>query len=986
MSIFSSCQPRLEVRQGELNDAIFAADFGDLIAGRSADVYADPAKFFGNTHPAQNLKDVAKAVFSRLANPKDAGLTLRLSTGFGGGKTHTLMTLWHLGRSVSDAALGSEILPPDLRPSKVTTIALDCGKAGVPDFNTHAAASTHSLWGELFYQLGEAGGTGGGAKALAALGAADAPEASPNAKQLDAVLPEGPILFLIDELVIYMAKLSERGQGNLLGFLNLLSSVVSNRPETVLVVTDPGQQAVYAQQSQRIAQQLEDCARDLEEIFGRKMSSIDPIGDESAKVIVRRLFGKVEPEAARKTAQNYSDLFKRVSAADSRLLPTGGANPPSSPAYKKAIEDCYPFHPRLLKTAEERLGAMASFQKSRGVLRLFARIIRDVWNNQTACDLISAGDVNWADKDIQADLLNRLQKDRFTAAIRADITGHATDLDGGHRGIHVRSASALLLESLDTTNSTSGLDAPELALAILRPEDAGPEPGEALDRLIGVCWHTYPMAGGRGWQFRTEPNVMRQIDEMRGKIAPDDAAARIRAEVQQYFSGAIFKLASWPVQANQVPESADLQLALCTDTKHATNIVTFSDDRDPLSPVPRGFKNALLAVAPSESKWAGALEKAQRLMAAEKIKKEHATGAQGKQVLEQIDRLEPDLRKQFFLHGYRAFDQVVLSGRTPLQLEEQYMVPEAQVLQRPSGQSLLRKFLQEKSLLFDVSDGIAPDYFVDKILPGATPVAGESEAFTAKSIHERILAAPGLRLIPDADVIRATILKSVEAGKTVVCFADGTAFDKEGSVVGVPGHRRRTSSRITSTFSLDDSVRVSLAETDAAKGWLAENKSESGGGKDGGNSGGSGGPTPPPPPASQVTVTTWSAILGYAGTRPLLKLELRAPAPAVAATLATLAQPLGADSLTVSVTLSGDAKDGGSVHFAANDLKLNHPTKPLQIAQTLFNSLTDGCGYEATVILSFKGGRSGLHPALENLQQSASPDVKPIGVFDKPSA
>ncbi|AKC83089.1 hypothetical protein IMCC26134_10435 [Verrucomicrobia bacterium IMCC26134] len=988
MSIFAACQPRIEVRQGELNDAIFAADFGDLVAGRAPGVYADAAKFFGNTHPAQNLKDVAKVVFGRLANTKETGLTLRLSTGFGGGKTHTLMTLWHLGKNSGSPSVGSDVLASSGRPANVTTIAVDCGKAGVPDFNSYSDASPKSLWGELFYLLGEATApNGGGAKALATLGAADHPEASPNAKQIEAVLPAGPILFLIDELVIYMAKLSERGQGNLLGFLNLLSAVVSNRPQTVLVVTDPGQQAVYSRQSQRIAAELAACAKNLEEIFGRKMTSIDPIGDESAKVIVRRLFGSVDQAAAQSTAQIYSDLYVRVAAADSRLLPTGGATPPTSPGYKKLIADCYPFHPRLLKTAEERLGAMDSFQKSRGVLRLFARIIRDVWNQKADCDLISAGEVNWSDKDIKSDLLERLQRDRFTSSIKADIEGHALDIDGGKRGVHTRAASALLLESLDTANSSSGFDAPELTLAILRPDEAGPEAGEALDRLIGVCWHTYPRPGGSGVQFRYEPNITRQIDEMRNKIDTDDAASRVRSEVQQYFGGSVFKLAAWPAHASQVPESADLQLALCASEKTATVVVSYSDDRDPSAPIPRGFKNALLAIAPSAVKWAAAVEKAQRLLAAEAIKKEHGTGSAGKQVLEQIERIEPDLRKQFFLHSYRAFDQVVLAGRGTLQLEEQFMVPEAQVMQRPNGQAGLRRFLEEKKLLHKSTDAIDADLFVTKVLPGATPMPGQPDAFTAKAVHERILSAPGLRLIPDADVVRSTILKAVEVGKVVVRFSDDRAFDDKGSVEGVPGHRRRSANKLSSTFALDDAVLVALSGSASAVAWVAEDKPDTKGGGGTPPPGGGGGlPPPPPPPPSQVTGTSWTAILNYAKVRPLLTLELRAPTPAVAATLATLAQPLGADSLTVTVTINGDAKDGGSVNFSAERLKLNHPTKPLQMAQTLFNSLSDGCHYEATVTLEFKGGRAGLHASLENLQQSASADVKPTGVFDKPTA
>lgn len=113
MSIFRGCQPRIEVRQGELNDAIFAAD-----------VYADAEKFFANTHPVQSHRDVVKAVFSKLSNPEESGLTLRLRTGFGGGKTHALMTLWHLGKSAG-SSLGTELLPSEGRPSAVTTIAVD---------------------------------------------------------------------------------------------------------------------------------------------------------------------------------------------------------------------------------------------------------------------------------------------------------------------------------------------------------------------------------------------------------------------------------------------------------------------------------------------------------------------------------------------------------------------------------------------------------------------------------------------------------------------------------------------------------------------------------------------------------------------------------------------------------------------------------------------------------------------------------------------
>jgi predicted AAA+ superfamily ATPase len=102
MGVLTSCKPRKEVLKGDLNDAIFAADFGDLIDGTAPPVYRDPKLFFQNTHPAVPLCSIARRVFERLANPKEAGAFLRLSTGFGGGKTHTLTAFWHLANNIGD--------------------------------------------------------------------------------------------------------------------------------------------------------------------------------------------------------------------------------------------------------------------------------------------------------------------------------------------------------------------------------------------------------------------------------------------------------------------------------------------------------------------------------------------------------------------------------------------------------------------------------------------------------------------------------------------------------------------------------------------------------------------------------------------------------------------------------------------------------------------------------------------------------------------
>ena len=98
--IRETCALRSEVLKGDLQDALFAADFGHVIEGRAAEVYQKPTEFFRNTHPAAPLKKVITTIFERLADPNEAGGVIRLSTGFGGGKTHTLIALWHLAEHI----------------------------------------------------------------------------------------------------------------------------------------------------------------------------------------------------------------------------------------------------------------------------------------------------------------------------------------------------------------------------------------------------------------------------------------------------------------------------------------------------------------------------------------------------------------------------------------------------------------------------------------------------------------------------------------------------------------------------------------------------------------------------------------------------------------------------------------------------------------------------------------------------------------------
>ena len=967
MGVLNSCKPRKEVLKGDLDDAIFAADFGDLIAGKAPKVYGDAKTFFQNTHPAKQLCKVIGAVFERLADPKEAGATLRLSTGFGGGKTHTLMALWHLAKNISKLSMGTEVLPAAGRPKSVTVVAVDLGKAGQPVFSQYGKIKVHSLWGDIAFQLG-------GDNALKLLGEADHPERQPTETLISKWFSAGPVLILLDEIVVYMAALSEQGQGNLLAFMNKLASVVSKRPQTVLVVTDPADQRAYAKQAQKLGDARMAAAIKLDDVFGRKMTDFDPIGDEAAKVIVRRLFEKADPAGAQSASAAYHSLYDRV------LREYPGYFPPSASStnYSKKIVECYPFHPRLMETAQGRLGALQEFNKSRGTLRLFARLLRTIWESGQDLELIKAGDVDWSSPRIQADLLHRLNRDNFKAAIMADLEKHAVDLDGGAvRGIHVRVASALLLESIPM-QSSSGLDPAELTLTVLRPDEAGPEASEALDRLVGVCWHTYPMAGGRGWQFRYEPNIIKQIEERMNDISLEDARSRVLAEAQGYFQGPAFRLAAWPVSARQVPETADLQLALCETEQLARSVCEYSDDSNPQAPIPRRFRNAILAVTATPSALISAIERSQRLMAAESIEKEYKSGEAGKLIRDQLQKIKPELQKQLRIQTCRAFDRVVFTGGLSYPIEEKYQVSDEQILQRAQGQSCLRRYLEEKSLIYIPGEVLDVGRFLKDVLPGATPLADQPGVYTARAVHERFLSAPGLRIIPDGAIVRQTLLKAVAERKIVIKLSDGRAYDKNGCVEGPEGRRRRIPGTLAA-LPLDDAVLIARQDNEIASIWVKEDKP----GQQIPKKGVEG--VPPPPEQSRVQASTWAKVIEYAKIRPLLELELIASSPVSAQSLLALAQPLGAETIMLSVSVDGALKDGGMAYFRMENVKPTHSLKPLDIGQRVYTATREGGSYETILALGFgESGRTGLDSQLGKLAEEAPESITLIAHFDKP--
>lgn len=979
MSVIDSCVPRSEVLDGELDDAIFAANLSDLVGGTAKPVYADAATFFQNTHPATQLREIAQQVFRHLSDPAQGGIFRRLSTGFGGGKTHALMTLWHLAKNASDPSVGAEIVPVDLRLASVTVVAIDVGAAGIPNFAQHDdqgnVVTTHSLWGEVAWQLKRAVG-------VAELGEGEAADRQPNREQIAALFPEGPVLILLDELVMYMANLRDIEQMALLNFVNKLINICAGRPQTALIISDPATQAVYASQSAELARVIQ-AAQDAGDITGRTATDLDPIGDESSQVIVRRLFSSIDQNGATACANSYHALYQRLVAdSASKAVPDESARD----AYRQEIIHDYPFHPRLMQTTRDRLSSITEYNRSRGTLRLFARLVRSTFKESITIDLISAGDVDWSDPQIVTELLSRLNRDGFNGAVNTDIGQHATELDGGARGIHTRVSSALLLESLQN-DSNAGLSAQQLTLAVLRPDEAGPEPVEAMERLINQCWFTYRLDSGHGWQFRTEPNVNQMIAQRAPGVPEADALARVHAEAQGYFQGALFKVVPWPQGARQVPDTAKLQLALCDSVDLAKSVASLGNEEDDS---PRQYRNAIVAVAPAKDPLDSAVALARRVVAAEQILAEHKTGDSGKKIRDQIEPLLTSSRRDLGIQSRRAFSNVVLADKQVRPIEEQFQVPKDSPLANNVGQANLSGYLEAKNLIYGPGAALDTDLFVERVLPGATPNVQVPGSWTARAIHERILSAPNMRLVRDEGVTRRTLTRALEDGRIAARLGDGSAYDKTGALRGPDDRRvREGGATLPLGFPIDDTTLVALATEPLAQEWLAESEPEPTPGAPGASPGADGGPPPPPPPPAGATRTTsWEEAQKLAQERSLRLLTLDATTPVAAGTLVQLAGPLGANKLKVTVGCNGTGKSGGGrFRLLIEDAPINHPSNPIAMASTIYNGLDDaGRSFTVRLTLDFgEKGREGAADALKKAGDNVAEGVTVMAEFAAPA-
>jgi len=567
-TIFDACEPRDEVLRGDLRDEMFAARLRDVMEDRADPVYQEAKRFFDNTFTTEGLRALVREALGRLSGRQPASSPfVRLETSFGGGKTHNLIALYHLAQGRTEG-VPSDLVPRDWIPSEpwptVGIVGSDMDPANGVD---HGDVKTRTLWGELAYQLGRREG-------YDLLRKSDEDLVAPGTGVLEKLVGDRPALIMLDELARYLRSAKAVTTSNrrsdlaeqTVAFLMTLIEFAASRQKVVVVVTLADSTDAFAEETETLRLELGEVRR----VSARQERVITPTGEsEIARIVNHRLFRRVDPRVAEEIAASYTGYLGRLAEQDTEI-PQRVSRAENASA---TVQD-YPFHPEFLAALTLKTATIPNFQRTRGALRLLARVVRALWERRPAdAWLICGHHVDLGMDDVANDLTSRLERPQFRQVIEADIVSsrsgtvaHAEAVDrrwieAGKPAYAQRAATTIFLHSL-TQGIATGVDPAELAVSVLQPGDDPQLFRKALALMLGeekgdpgtACWFLH--WDGHRYSFKTEPSLEKVIQDELPMVGRVKAKTELDDRIGHVWKKATFHPVYFPSEAIEVDDDA----------------------------------------------------------------------------------------------------------------------------------------------------------------------------------------------------------------------------------------------------------------------------------------------------------------------------------------------------------------------------------------------------------------------------------------------
>lgn len=530
-------EPHQDVATGEFQQAEFAADLAKVHNGSAPSEYADPGAFFSRTYLTDGLSTVLIGAAKRLSG-SGGDPVVELQTNFGGGKTHSMLALYHMAgeAGIGDLpGLDQLLADNDLSvPDKVNRAVLVGTSRGPQDvISLEGGREIRTIWGELAWQLG-------GKDAFDLIADNDRSGIAPGSNLLEKIFNQyAPCLILIDEWVAYLRqiyKVEGLPSGSFdanLSFVQSLTEAVKASPGTLLVAALPASQIEVGGEGGQEA-----LVR-LKQTFSRVESSWRPASQEESYEIVRRRLFKEIPGDMFHHKDNTLKQFAKLYRENKNDFPQGCADED----YRRKLEKAYPIHPELFDQLYTNWGALEKFQRTRGVLRLMAQLIHELWISNDPSVMIMPGNVAVNSARVEPELLHYLEI-RWQAIIAGDVDGETSTplkIDQAAPNLARYSATRRVARTVFMGTAPSqgqenkGLDDKQINLGVVQPGERPAIFGDALRRLANQARHMHSDLG-RYW-YAVHPSLNRIAADRAGQFEEALILVEIDKALTTYING-----------------------------------------------------------------------------------------------------------------------------------------------------------------------------------------------------------------------------------------------------------------------------------------------------------------------------------------------------------------------------------------------------------------------------------------------------------------
>ncbi|RMH56280.1 MAG: ATP-binding protein [Deinococcus-Thermus bacterium] len=606
--------PHPDVASGRYSEAEFAADLAQVHKGEAGPEYGDPEEFFRRTYLTQGLSRLLQSALKRLSG-EGGDPVVELQTAFGGGKTHSMLALYHLfgGRVNPKEVPGLEDLLAQTGAGQVPVArrAVFVGTAFSPA-RTHPkpeGITVRTLWGEIAYQLG-------GVEGYRMVEAEDQTGVAPGSDVLKGLFDRyAPALILIDEWVAFLRNLY--GETDLpagtfdqnLTFAQALTEAAKRSPRTLVVASLPASDMEVGGSGGREA------LIRLQNVFGRLESVWQPATqDEAYEIVRRRLFLPLSEEGYRQRDAVVRE-FMRYYREHKGEFPSEVLEP----EYERRMKAAYPIHPELFDRLYEDWSTLEGFQRTRGVLRLMAFVVHSLWTRGDPSLLILPGSLPLDAGGPRYELVRHLSRyqEGFDQVVDADIDGpnakalileRERPILGRHQAAR-RVARAVFLATAPAAagpgqaHRPKGAQGVRVKLGVAQPAESPSLFTDALKALSDRL--TYFHAEGDRYWFETRPSLNRLAQDRGASLDEHEVEAEIIARLQTWAKGRppLFRAVHVaPSGSGDVPDEPALRLVVLPPMAPYTRENSEAERlaREILErrgQAPRLYRNALLFLA-----------------------------------------------------------------------------------------------------------------------------------------------------------------------------------------------------------------------------------------------------------------------------------------------------------------------------------------------------------------------------------------------------